>query len=127
MNNYTKHFIPLESNPDIFTSLIHQLGISGVLSFQEVLSLDDDYIASFERPVLALILIFPTSEAYEDYRSTEDLTRPEFNGIGADGVTWFKQTINNACGLYAILHAICNGDATSFIRESVQSSSFGEA
>lgn len=26
-------------------------------------------------------------------------------------ILWFKQTINNACGLYGILHAICNGHA----------------
>lgn len=23
---------------------------------------------------------------------------------------WFKQTINNACGLIALLHALCNGE-----------------
>lgn len=32
-------------------------------------------------------------------------------------VVWYKQTINNACGLYAILHAVCNGDARDSIRE----------
>lgn len=32
-------------------------------------------------------------------------------GGEAEDVTWFKQTINNACGFYGILHAICNGEA----------------
>jgi hypothetical protein len=31
---------------------------------------------------------------------------------------WFKQTINNACGLYSILHAVCNGEARKYIRKS---------
>lgn len=28
---------------------------------------------------------------------------------------WYKQTINNACGLYGILHAISNGDSRDFV------------
>ncbi|OJI97105.1 hypothetical protein ASPVEDRAFT_873227 [Aspergillus versicolor CBS 583.65] len=34
-------------------------------------------------------------------------------------VVWYKQTINNACGLSATLHAACNGDA----RDSILSNS----
>ncbi|KAK5018710.1 ubiquitinyl hydrolase 1 [Cryomyces antarcticus] len=37
---------------------------------------------------------------------------------------WFKQTINNACGLYSILHAICNGDARNFIPTILESCTF---
>jgi len=32
-------------------------------------------------------------------------------------VVWFKQTIGNACGLIALLHAVCNGSAREFIEE----------
>lgn len=117
MSNYTKHFIPLESNPEVFTLLIHQLGVSEDLSFREIFSLND--VAFFPRPALALILIFPTSETYETHKSVEDAGREENTGPGADGIIWFKQTINNACGLYAILHAVCNGDAASFISKSL--------
>jgi ubiquitin carboxyl-terminal hydrolase L3 len=113
MSEYTKHFIPLESDPEVFNLLIHQLGVSEKLSFREVLSLND--VASFPRPALALILVFPTSEAYEAHRSAEDADRQEYTGSHADGTVWFKQTINNACGLYAILHAVCNGDAANSI------------
>ena len=28
---------------------------------------------------------------------------------------WFKQSINNACGLYGALHAVSNGDAKALI------------
>ncbi len=105
-NQYQKHFIPLESNPDVFTQLTHELGVSPTLRFQDVLTLDEP--ALFPRPALALILIFPTSETYETQISKEEATDEE-------DVVWFKQTINNACGLYAILHAVCNGDARNFI------------
>ena len=109
---YTKHFIPLEYNPDLFTQLIHRLGVTSNLVFQDVLSLDCDMLAFIQRPVLALILVFPTSEAYEKEKAIEESTREVYKGRGeTEDVTWFKQTINNACGFYGILHAICNGEA----------------
>ena len=37
---YKKHFILLESNPDLFTQLAHQLGVSTELSFHDIWSLD---------------------------------------------------------------------------------------
>ena len=110
---YTKHFIPLESNPDVFTELAHKLGLSTSLVFEDVLSLDDPELLSFlPRPAFALILVFPTTNDYETRVQDEDAKLEEFRSSGgADDLVFFKQTINNACGLYAILHAVCNGEA----------------
>ncbi|KAJ8107963.1 hypothetical protein ONZ43_g6570 [Nemania bipapillata] len=109
--NYKKHFIPLESNPDLFTQLIHQLGVSTSLSFHDVWSLDDEVLLSLiPRPVLAVIVVFPTPPDYEArLAKCSDLTPKN------EHVIWFKQTINNACGLYAILHAVANGRARDLI------------
>jgi ubiquitin carboxyl-terminal hydrolase L3 len=108
---YRKHFTPLESNPEIFTSLIHTLGVSPSLEFQDVLSLDDaDLLAFLPRPAHALILVFPTTDAYETRVEKEDSLLTPYE---AGDVVFFKQTINNACGLYAVLHAICNGSAVA--------------
>lgn len=111
--SYRKHFIPLESNPEVFTELIHKLGVSRSLCFQDVLSIDDpDLLAFLPRPVYALVLVFPTTEGYEKRIAEEETKVKPYNGAGEDeAVVFFKQTINNACGLYAILHAICNGEA----------------
>ena len=38
---YTKHYTPLEANPVLFTQLIHRLGVSQDLEFQDVFSIDD--------------------------------------------------------------------------------------
>ncbi len=116
-NRYQKHFIPLESNPDVFTQLIHELGVPPSLSFQDVLTLDNPTL--FPHPALALILVFPTSETYETQKSKEEALYKEYTRSTdeEEDVVWFKQTINNACGLYAILHAACNGDARNFIRK----------
>ncbi|KAI4660062.1 uncharacterized protein J4E79_005865 [Alternaria viburni] len=110
---YTKHFIPLESNPDVFTELAHKLGLSTSLVFEDVLSLEDPELLGFlPRPAFALILVFPTTDDYEKRVQDEDATLEEFRSSGGAGdVIFFKQTINNACGLYAILHAVCNGEA----------------
>ena len=110
---YTKHYIPLECNPEVFTDLIHQIGVSTALEFQDVYSLEDPVLlASITRPVLALILVFSTSRDYEGKLAAREAARSKNDGReDGDDVIWFKQTIHNACGLYAILHAVCNGEA----------------
>ncbi|KAG9672345.1 hypothetical protein KCU99_g6923, partial [Aureobasidium melanogenum] len=68
---YSKTFIPLESNPQIFTSLAHNLGASLGLKFTEVYSLDDGDDEPKKGEILAYILAFPTSENCEDERAAE--------------------------------------------------------
>lgn len=119
---YRKHYIPLESNPALFTALIHQLGVSTSLAFHDVLSIDDpDLLAFIPRPALALILVFPTSPVYEAHKSEEEKSMNEYAKSGDDEpVMWYRQSINNACGLYGILHAVSNGDSKQFICEFLE-------
>ena len=72
-NRYRKHFIPLESNPSVFTDLAHKLGLSPTFSFQDVLMLD-------EPDMLPRPLIFPTSEAYKSQKAKEEATYEEIYG-----------------------------------------------
>jgi len=111
-----KHYVPLESNPEVFTQLIHKLGVKG-LAFEDVYSITEpDLIAMISRPALALVLIFPTSDTYEEFREQDDAGKEVYVGKGDDEpIVWYKQTIGNACGLYAILHAISNGPAREYI------------
>lgn len=106
---YRKSFVPLESNPDVFNKLIHLLGTTG-LSFQDIISLDEPSL--LPHPAIALILIFPTTDLYASHVADEDLKLNEDVSDGnSEHIVWFEQTINNACGLYGILHALCNGRA----------------
>ena len=53
--NGTKTFIPLENNPDVFTELVHSLGVSSKLGFYDIYSIDDpDLLAFVPRPVHAV-------------------------------------------------------------------------
>src|SRR4051812_1384602 len=113
MTLYRKHFIPLESDPDVFNELINLLGVPRSLCFQDVLSLDGPHL--FPRPVFALILVFPTTNGYERQRAVEDATYEEVSCGKDEDIVWYKQTINNACGLYAILHALSNGVARDLL------------
>ncbi|KAI0856273.1 ubiquitin carboxyl-terminal hydrolase, family 1 [Xylaria cubensis] len=114
---YKKHFIPLESNPGLFTQLIYHLGVSTALSFHDVWSLDNpDLLSLVPRPVLAFIIVFPTPSDYEDRLAKEsNITVNNTLQKESKDVIWFKQTINNACGLYAIIHAVANGRAKDFV------------
>ena len=122
---YEKTFLPLESNPDIFTSLAHNLGLFPSLKFTEVYDLDEVP----ENEVLAYILAFPTSEGYDKmveardqkHYSKEDEAK-EVEEVLGEKVLWLRQTIHNACGLYALLHATCNGAARNYISTSHPSS-----
>ncbi|KAF2239581.1 hypothetical protein EV356DRAFT_513875 [Viridothelium virens] len=113
------------SDSDIFTDLAHELGVSRNLHFQDVLSIDDpDLVALIPRPVLALILIFPTSDAYETLKAKEDASVAPYEGHGDnEDVIWFKQTIHNACGLYGVLHSVTNGPARDSIETDTPLSS----
>ncbi|KAF2678087.1 ubiquitin carboxyl-terminal hydrolase isozyme L1 [Lentithecium fluviatile CBS 122367] len=114
---YKKHFVPLESDPELFTELIHRLGLSSAVGFHDVLSIDEpDLLAFIRRPALALVLVFPTTATYDEHTRDEEKLTEDYAKCGAqEEVMWYKQTINNACGLYSILHAVSNGIARDFI------------
>lgn len=101
----SKRVIPLESNPEVFNALAHKIGLSPVLLFTDVYSLTDpDLVAFLPQPVMALVMLFPITKGYENYRIEED----EKAANDSNSVTWFKQTIGNGCGLYALLHVLAN-------------------
>lgn len=115
---YIKSFVPLESDPVVMNSLMHDLGVSQELFFVDVWSIDDpDELSLYQRPVHALVLLLPTTEEYEEYRkSTKGKSLNQQDQKEKD-IMWLSQTIDNACGLYAILHAVCNFKVKDYIRE----------
>lgn len=126
-----KSFIPLENNPEVFTSLVHDLGVSEELGFYDVYSVDDpDLLALVPRPALALIFITPPGMynavraedgvAYHAVRVGDDIVEHAsdltYKKSGEhEPVMWFQQTIGNACGLIALLHSVANGEARGFV------------
>ena len=103
---YSACWTPIESNPDIFTKLAQNIGLSKDLAFQDIWALDTESTAFVPRPVYALVLVFPTDE---DYEKDKVLRTTAEHSSENNKIIWFQQTIYNACGLYGLLHAVCNG------------------
>ncbi|KAI0972822.1 ubiquitin C-terminal hydrolase L3 [Xylaria arbuscula] len=117
-----KHFIPLESNPELFTELIYTLGMSKRLAFHDLLTLspsDEELLALVPRPALALVVVVPAPDGYAMRIAEEEKELPLHDSKGdEEDVMFYRQTIGNACGLYATLHAVSNGEARGFVEPS---------
>ncbi|KAK3696405.1 hypothetical protein LTR37_017976 [Vermiconidia calcicola] len=111
-----KTFVPLENNPEVFTDLVHRLGVSPKLGFYDVYSIDEpELLALVPRPAHALIFISP-ADVYHRVRESDGSKELTYAGAGEqEPVMWFKQTIGHACGLIALLHSVSNGPAKAFI------------
>lgn len=99
---------------------MYDLGVSTSLAFKDVLSIDDPALPGItSRPAVALILLVPTTTGYEQHRRSTERRDKVAEDPKAEEVVWFRQTIDNACGLYAVLHAVCNFEQKNFIGMSV--------
>lgn len=107
----SKAVVPLESDPAIFTSLGHGLGLPSTYEFTDIFSITDPDLKAFiPRPVIAMILLFPIDANYEALKHKEDsqMTPYQIPSSGNEPCYWFPQKVRNACGLYALLHSLCN-------------------
>lgn len=105
---YIKRFEPIKSDPRILTKLMHRLGVQESFWFDDVL----DYKEESQQPALALIVIFPESENDELEKAAVEAKRaPIIN----DNIKFLRQTIDNSCGLVAVLHCVLNTVAAKSI------------
>uniref|UniRef100_A0A1B6L6K8 Ubiquitin carboxyl-terminal hydrolase n=1 Tax=Graphocephala atropunctata TaxID=36148 RepID=A0A1B6L6K8_9HEMI len=101
-------WLPLESNPDVMNKLLVSVGVPEKWQIVDVYGLDPDLLAVVPRPVVALILLFPTSDKYEEHRVTqEEEVKSKGQTVSSD-VYYMKQYAQNACGTVALLHSIGN-------------------
>jgi ubiquitin carboxyl-terminal hydrolase L3 len=124
-----KVFIPLENNPEVFTELVHRLGVSEKLSFHDVYSISDPELLAFvPRPCHALIFISP-GDVYYRVHGRDEPQEIKYDGTAnEEPVVWFKQTIGNTCGFIALLHGVANGSAREYItRDSMLDNILKEA
>ncbi|KAA0187311.1 Ubiquitin carboxyl-terminal hydrolase, partial [Fasciolopsis buskii] len=93
-------WIPLESNPEVMNQFISKLGIEDGWEFVDVYGLDPELLAMVPKPVLAVMVLYPLSKKTE----AQPLGEPVKN----TSLMFIKQTIGNACGTVALLHAVTN-------------------
>ncbi|GAA5861868.1 hypothetical protein JCM8547_008580 [Rhodosporidiobolus lusitaniae] len=104
-------WLPLESNPDSFNAWSKSLGLDTTkYTFQDVFGLDSELLEWVKQPVKAVLMLFPVTESYEKMRKEQDEKVLEDGVEGVEDVIYFKQTIANACGTFALLHTLANVD-----------------
>lgn len=109
MDSDLRLVIPLESNPDIFNGLAHKLGLVPIVGFHDIYSLTDpDLLSLLPQPVYGVLLLFPLGIKYEQDRIEQDSLKQAYENQDSSQIVWFKQTIGNGCGLYALLHLLSN-------------------
>lgn len=107
------HWLPLESNPDVLNKFVKNLGMdTSKFQFCDVYGTDPGLLAMVPQPAMALLLLFPISEA-SNASDAAELDNIDKNGQTVSKNVWFmKQTIGNACGTIGVLHAIANNQET---------------
>jgi len=99
MTETEQRWIPLESNPKVINKYVHNLGVDSSWNFVDVYGLEPDLLAMVPRPVAALVLLFPDTKL--------DMIGDLQTDFPTD-LYYTKQTIDNACGTVAIVHALAN-------------------
>ncbi|GBM36314.1 Ubiquitin carboxyl-terminal hydrolase isozyme L3 [Araneus ventricosus] len=102
-------WLPLESNPEVMNNFLENLGVPPSYGISDIFSLDDELLQMVPGPVLAVLLLFPVSEKYEEYcKQQEEIAQSEGDQKYDPDLYFMYQTIKNACGTVALIHAVAN-------------------
>jgi ubiquitin carboxyl-terminal hydrolase L3 len=92
---------PLESNPEVFTSYLHSIGLPSTFSIGEVFGFDEDLLAFLPQPVLGVIVCYERLIPKSDYREQDKGSADDY-----DKVLYYmhqSKVLDNACGIIACL------------------------
>jgi hypothetical protein len=66
-------WLPLEADPGLMSTYLHKLGAdpNELYTFHDVYGVDDEMLGMVPQPVLAVLLLFPISDASEAHKETE--------------------------------------------------------
>ncbi|GIX79166.1 ubiquitin carboxyl-terminal hydrolase isozyme L3 [Caerostris extrusa] len=85
-----------------------KIGVPKNWRISDIVSLDEELLGLIPTPVYAVLLLFPFSEADNEYcRKQEELAKSSEQKLDPN-VYFMKQTIVNGCGVVALIHAIAN-------------------
>ncbi|KAG8197055.1 hypothetical protein JTE90_004324 [Oedothorax gibbosus] len=102
------NWLPLESNPDVMNKFLEHLGVPPSWGISDIISLDDELLSMVPTPVLAVLLLFPISEKYNDYCNEQEAIAKSGDQNTDPSLYYMYQTIRNACGTVALIHAVAN-------------------
>lgn len=104
----SERLIPLESNPEVMNKFLQKLGVPDKWTMVDVMGLDSEMLSWVPRPVLAVMLLFPISESYEQHKKQEESDILSKGQEVPSEVFCMKQNLSNACGTIALVHSVAN-------------------
>uniref|UniRef100_A0AAG5DH43 Ubiquitin carboxyl-terminal hydrolase n=1 Tax=Anopheles atroparvus TaxID=41427 RepID=A0AAG5DH43_ANOAO len=120
-------WLPLESNPDVLSKYMAQLGVSPLWSIVDVYGMDDELLEMVPKPLKSLIFLYPCSKAHEERRAKEDEELKSKNIVHPENLFYTRQYIHNACGTIALIHAVLNNPDIDIEEGSVLKKYFDDA
>ncbi|KAI3652235.1 hypothetical protein MP228_003538 [Amoeboaphelidium protococcarum] len=97
----TTHWVPLESNPEVFTKLTRDLTGTDSYEWIDIYTLDEDVA-----DLCALIFLYDVSD---DEEPASDVRSQGTNNNSHQDVPYYMyQTVGNACGTVALVHTLIN-------------------
>ncbi|XP_038208180.1 ubiquitin carboxyl-terminal hydrolase [Zerene cesonia] len=100
--------VPLESNPDVINKFLQKHGVPTKWNIVDVMGLEPEMLSWVPSPVVAVTLLFPISEAYEEHKNKEEAEILSKGQEVSNNLFYMKQNISNACGTIAVIHAVAN-------------------
>lgn len=104
----TKTLLPLESNPEVMNKFLQKLGVPNKWSIVDVMGLEPEMLAWVPKPVVAVTLLFPISDSYEQHKQKEESDILSKGQEVSANLFYMKQNISNACGTVALVHGVAN-------------------
>ncbi|VVC90520.1 unnamed protein product [Leptidea sinapis] len=104
----TETLVPLESNPDVINKFLQKHGVPTAWNIVDVMGLESEMLSWVPKPVIAVTLLFPLSDAYEQFKANEESEVLAKGQEVSSNLFYMKQCISNACGTIALIHAVAN-------------------
>lgn len=101
-----QRWLPIESNPDVMNKFLHAIGLPKKWIISDVFGLDPELLAMLPQPVVSLMLLFPISKNYVEFAKKQEAELADQKT--SENLFYMKQTISNACGTVAMIHAVAN-------------------
>jgi len=102
-----KQWYALESNPIVLNNYLEKLGLDiSIYCINDVLSTEEWAIEMVMKPIIAIIFLYPVKNHTDEYMKIENENIIQHGQIISENIFYMKQTIGNACGTIALLHAI---------------------
>lgn len=100
---------PLESNPESINEYLNTIGVrTDAFCFTDLYSLEDWAQEALPKPVLGIVVCFPTTKNQEELsKKKQEKALAEKNELPAN-FFFMKQYAHNACGTIALFHLYAN-------------------